>query len=57
MLKGYRHILTLFTSFAWWKTEPRDDLVDRGAFCLAELGEQCVLSASVREPGTAARAP
>jgi Putative collagen-binding domain of a collagenase len=28
----------LFTSFEWWKTEPHDELVNNGAFCLAETG-------------------
>ena len=39
MLKGYAHILEFFTSFEWWKTEPHDELVDSGAFCLAKPGE------------------
>jgi hypothetical protein len=39
MLKGYEHMVDFFTSFEWWKTEPHDDLVDNGAFCLARPGE------------------
>jgi hypothetical protein len=27
-----------FKSFEWWKTEPHDELVNNGAFCLAEPG-------------------
>ena len=26
------------TGFDWWKTEPQDELVNHGAFCLAEPG-------------------
>jgi hypothetical protein len=39
MLKGYGHMVDFFTSFEWWKTEPHDELVDNGAFCLAQPGE------------------
>jgi hypothetical protein len=39
MLQGYAHIVTFFTSLAWWKTEPHDELVDHGAYCLAEPGK------------------
>jgi hypothetical protein len=39
MLKGYAHMLDFFTSFEWWKTEPHDELVNNGAFCLAEPGK------------------
>lgn len=39
MLKGYAHMLEFFTSFEWWKTEPHDELVNNGAFCLAKPGE------------------
>jgi len=39
MLKGYGHMVEFFTSFEWWKTEPHDELVDQGAFCLAQPGE------------------
>ncbi len=39
MLNGYAHMVDFFTGFEWWKTEPRDDLVDNGAFCLAEPGK------------------
>jgi hypothetical protein len=39
MLKGYEHMVDFFTSFEWWKTEPHDELVDNGAFCLAKPGE------------------
>jgi len=38
MLAGYAHIYDFFTSFSWWKTEPHDELVDAGAFCLAAPG-------------------
>jgi Protein of unknown function (DUF4038)/Domain of unknown function (DUF5060) len=36
MLKGYAHMVDFFTSFEWWKTEPHDELVNHGAYCLAE---------------------
>jgi len=39
MLKGYEHMVDFFTSFEWWKTEPHDELVSGGAYCLAKPGE------------------
>ena len=39
MLEGYRHMVDFFTSFDWWKTEPHDELVDNGNYCLAKPGE------------------
>jgi hypothetical protein len=39
MLKGYEHMVDFFSSFDWWKTEPHDELVNNGAYCLAEAGE------------------
>jgi hypothetical protein len=39
MLKGYAHIVDFFTGFDWWRTEPHDELVSSGAFCLAEPGK------------------
>jgi hypothetical protein len=38
MFLGYGHIVEFFTSFDWWKTNPHDDLVDNGNYCLAEPG-------------------
>jgi hypothetical protein len=38
MLKGYAHMVHFFTSFEWWKAEPHDEMVNNGAFCLAEIG-------------------
>jgi hypothetical protein len=38
MLDGYARIVDFFTSFDWWKTEPHDDRVSDGAFCLAQPG-------------------
>ncbi|MGQ9573826.1 MAG: apiosidase-like domain-containing protein [Thermoguttaceae bacterium] len=59
MLNGYAHIVTCFTSLQWWKMEPRDDLVSKGAYCLAEPGQQYLVylpsggTASVKlQPGT-----
>ncbi len=39
MFEGYSHMVDFFTSFDWWRTEPHDELVDNGAFCLAKPGE------------------
>jgi hypothetical protein len=39
MLKGYEHMVDFLTSFEWWKTDPHDELVDNGAYCLAKPGE------------------
>jgi hypothetical protein len=39
MLKGYAHMVDFFTGFEWWKTEPHDELVTSGAFCLAQPGK------------------
>jgi Protein of unknown function (DUF4038)/Domain of unknown function (DUF5060)/Putative collagen-binding domain of a collagenase len=38
MLTGYAHMVDFLTSFEWWKTEPHDELVDGGNWCLAEPG-------------------
>lgn len=39
MLQGYAHMVDFFTSFEWWKTEPHDELVNSGDYCLANVGE------------------
>jgi uncharacterized protein DUF4038/collagenase-like protein with putative collagen-binding domain len=39
MLKGYERMVDFMTGFEWWKTEPHDELVNNGAFCLAKPGE------------------
>ena len=38
MFEGYAHMVDFFTSFEWWETEPRDELVSNGNYCLAEPG-------------------
>jgi hypothetical protein len=38
MLAGYAHMVDFLTSFEWWKTEPHDELVNTGNWCLAEPG-------------------
>jgi len=43
MLNGYAHMVTFFTGIEWWKTDPHDELVNHGAFCLAEPGRQYVI--------------
>jgi hypothetical protein len=39
MFQGYAHMVDFFTSFEWWKTEPHDELVNSGNYCLAKPGE------------------
>jgi hypothetical protein len=39
MLRGYAHMVDFFTSFEWWKTDPHDELVTNGDFCLTYPGE------------------
>jgi hypothetical protein len=39
MLPGYAHMVQFFANFEWWKAEPHDELVNNGAFCLAETGK------------------
>ena len=39
MFLGYGHIVEFFTSFEWWRTEPHDELVDGGNYCLSQSGE------------------
>jgi hypothetical protein len=39
MLHGYAHMVDFFTMFEWWKTEPHDELVNNGNYCLAKPGE------------------
>jgi hypothetical protein len=38
LLRGHAHIVEFFTGIAWWTTEPHDELVDGGAYCLADPG-------------------
>ena len=39
MLEGYARMVSFFESFPWWTTEPHDELVSSGNYCLAKLGE------------------
>ena len=39
MFQGYAHMVDFFTSFEWWRTEPHDELVNDGNYCLAKPGE------------------
>ena len=39
MFVGYGHIVDFFTGFEWWKTNPHDELVDSGDYCLADPGK------------------
>jgi Protein of unknown function (DUF4038)/Domain of unknown function (DUF5060) len=38
MFLGYGHMFDFFTGFEWWKTNPHDELVNRGNYCLADPG-------------------
>ena len=38
MFLGYGHMVDFITSFEWWKTNPHDELVDNGNYCLADPG-------------------
>jgi hypothetical protein len=39
MFLGYGHIVDFFTGFEWWKTNPHDELVNNGSYCLADPGK------------------
>ncbi len=39
MFQGYGHMVDFFTSFDWWDTQPHDELVSTGNYCLAKPGE------------------
>lgn len=39
MFLGYGHLVDFITGFEWWTTDPHDELVDNGAYCLAKPGE------------------
>lgn len=43
MLIGYGYMYDFFTSFQWWKTNPHDELVNNGAYCLADPGNIYVI--------------
>ena len=38
MFVGYGHIVEFFTGFEWWKSNPHDELVNDGNYCLADPG-------------------
>lgn len=38
MFVGYGHIVEFFTGFDWWKSQPHDELVNSGNYCLADPG-------------------
>lgn len=38
LLVTYQHLYDFFTSFSWWITEPHDELVNPGNYCLAAPG-------------------
>ena len=39
LLELQSHLVEFFTAFDWWKTEPHDELVNHGAFCLSQPGQ------------------
>jgi hypothetical protein len=39
MFLGYGHMVDFFTGFEWWKTNPHDELVNNGDYCLADPGK------------------
>jgi Protein of unknown function (DUF4038)/Domain of unknown function (DUF5060)/Putative collagen-binding domain of a collagenase len=39
MFLGYGHMVDFFTSFEWWKTNPHDEFVNNGNYCLADPGK------------------
>ena len=39
MFLGYGHMIDFFTSFEWWKTNPHDELVSVGNYCVADPGK------------------
>jgi hypothetical protein len=39
MFLGYGHMVDFFTGFEWWKTNPHDELVNNGNYCLANPGK------------------
>jgi hypothetical protein len=43
MFLGYGHMVDFFTSFEWWKTNPHDELVSAGSYCLADPGKTYVI--------------
>jgi Domain of unknown function (DUF5060) len=38
MFVGFGHIVDFMTGFEWWKTNPHDELIDHGNYCLADPG-------------------
>ena len=39
MFLGYGHMVDFFTSFEWWKTNPDDEAVNNGNYCLSDPGK------------------
>jgi hypothetical protein len=39
MFLGYGHMVDFFTGFEWWKTNPHDELVGGGNYCIADPGK------------------
>jgi len=43
MFVGIGHIVDFMTSFDWWTTNPHDELVNSGNYCLADPGKTYVV--------------
>jgi len=39
MLQGFAHMVDFFTGLEWWTTDPHDELVNGGNYCLAKPGQ------------------
>lgn len=39
LLKSHAHLMKFFTSVPWWTTEPHNDIVSAGAYCLSAPGQ------------------
>jgi len=57
MLNGMAHMVDFFTSLEWWKLDPHDDLVDDGAYCLADPGRQYIVYLRTGRPVTVRLGP
>jgi hypothetical protein len=57
MFLGYGHMVDFFTGFEWWKTNPHDELVNNGNYCLADPGNTYALYLPKGGPVTVQLAP
>ncbi|MBD3267201.1 DUF5060 domain-containing protein [bacterium] len=52
MLRGYEHMVDFFTAADWWNFDPRNELVEGGAMCLAKPGDHYILYLPKGDPAT-----